>query len=315
MAMTKQAVSEEQTGPVVVAESQNLNRSCPACGNASRKRCQPWYTISEFEVLRCRDCGLTFINQAISGNSGFSAEYVGTDPIIILKSANDLKSLESKLKMAGLVNFQGKRLLDVGCGAGAFLEQAQQLGCKVAGLELGAALADWARKERKLEVETNSIEFVTSFPSASFDIVSMFGVIEHLGSPPSATQECARLLRSGGLLVVQTPTEDGLIRRIGHILYRGSGGLVRFQVNQFYQTGGGHTICFNRRSLTNLLTRSGFKILAIDPSTYGLRLLLMRFENLPFGKRLVYGIGTSIVFALGRILRCSNHMTVYALKV
>jgi 2-polyprenyl-3-methyl-5-hydroxy-6-metoxy-1,4-benzoquinol methylase len=312
--MAKQAVTEERSSPVVGAESTPLERSCPACGNSSRERSKLWYVVSEFEVLCCRDCGLTFINQVITGNSGFTVEYAGIDPIIAIKSAKDLKYIKSKLKAAGLIEFQGQRLLDVGCGAGVFLEQAQREGCKVAGLELGQALADWARRERKIEVETDSIESVTNFPAASFDIVTMFGVIEHLGSPRSAVNECARLLRSGGLLVVQTPTEDGLIRRIGRILYRVSGGLVNFQVKQFYQTGGGHTICFNRTSLRRLLTRGGFEILAIDPSTYGLRLLLMRFENLPFTKRLIYSVGTSIVFALGRISRSSNHMTVYAIK-
>lgn len=314
MVVAKQVVTEQQTSLAAGAESTNLDRSCPACGNSSRKRCKPWYAVSDFEVVRCLDCGLTFVNQPITCNSGFTVEYVGTDPIIEIKSAKDLKYIKSKLKAAGLIEFRGQRLLDVGCGAGVFLEQAQQEGCKVAGLELGQALADWARRERKVEVETDSIESVTNFPAASFDIVTMFGVIEHLGSPRSAVQECARLLRSGGLLVVQTPTEDGLIRRIGHILYRASGGFVNFQVKQFYQTGGGHTICFNRASLSRLLTRGGFEILTIDPSTYGLRLLLMRFENLPFWKRLIYGVGTSIVFSLGRVLRSSNHMTVYALK-
>jgi 2-polyprenyl-3-methyl-5-hydroxy-6-metoxy-1,4-benzoquinol methylase len=311
--MTKQ-LTVEQTGCAVATESSALNRSCPACGNSSRERCKPWYVGSEFEVLRCRECGLTFIDQAISGNSGFTEEYVGTDAIIAIKSGQDLKCIKSKLKAAGLIEFHGKRLLDVGCGAGLFLEQARQEGCEVAGLELGSALADWARRERKLEVDEGSIESVTKFPSGSFDIVTLFGVIEHLSAPRLAAQECSRLLRSRGLLVVQTPTEDGLIRRVGHVLYRASGGSVNFQIRQLYQTGGGHTMCFNRRSLSKLLTHAGFEILAVAPSTYGLRLLLMRFDNLPVVKKLLYGGGTSIIFALGRMLRRSNHMTVYALK-
>jgi SAM-dependent methyltransferase len=250
----------------------------------------------------------------MSGNSGFQVKYAETDPIISIKSAKDLKYLKWKLKAARLVELRGQRLLDVGCATGVFLQQAQQEGCKVAGLELNPALVQCARRERNLEVDIGSIELITKFPSASFDIVTMFGVIEHLGAPRSAVQECSRLLRSGGLLVVQTPTEDGLIRRIGHILYRATGGFVRFQIKQLYQTGGGHTMCFDRRSLRRLLTCAGFDILTIDPSTYGLRLLLLRFESLPLHKRLIYSVGTSIVFSLGRILGSSNHMTVYALK-
>ena len=55
-------------------------------------------------------------------------------------------------------------------------------------------------------------------------------------------------------------------------------------------------------------------LLSIDQSTYGLRVLLMRFENLPFHKKLIHSLATSILFSLGRILGGSNHMTVYAQK-
>jgi SAM-dependent methyltransferase len=290
-----------------------LNRSCPVCGNSYRERCRRWYVVPEFEVLRCCDCGVTFIDQVIQDNFGFTVEWeIETDPIIEIKSVNDFKRIESKLRELESDKIQHQRLLDVGCGTGAFLRQAQREGWSVAGLELSPKVANYARRVRSLEVEGGSIESPTNFAPASFDIVTMFGVIEHLANPRSAALECARLLRPGGFLVLQTPTEDGLIRRIGRFIYRMTRGSVNFHVRQLYSMGGGHSICFNKRSMQVLLARCGFEVLSIEQSTYGLRVLLMRFEKLPLPKKLIHVVGTTIVFSLGRILGSNNHMTVYA---
>jgi hypothetical protein len=78
--------------------------------------------------------------------------------------------------------------------------------------------------------------------------------------------------------------------------------------------GGGHSTVFNKRSIRVLLAQCGFEVVFIEQSTYGLRVLLMRFENLPLHKRLTHVLGTTIVFSLGRLLGGSNHMTVYAQK-
>jgi len=91
-------------------------------------------------------------------------------------------------------------------------------------------------------------------------------------------------------------------------------GLVNFHVRQLYAVGGGHSTIFNKRSIRALLAHCGFEVVSIDQSTYGLRVLLMRFENLPLHKRLTHILGTSIVFSLGRVLGGNNHMTVYAQK-
>jgi 2-polyprenyl-3-methyl-5-hydroxy-6-metoxy-1,4-benzoquinol methylase len=293
----------------------NLNRPCPVCGNSHRERCKRWYQIPEFEVLRCCDCGLTFINEVAGDNSGFPAEYdfkVAT--LLSIKAAHDFRRVEAQLRTAGITERPGRLLLDVGCGIGNFLQQAKGAGWRVAGLDLSPPVAAYAREQRGLDVNSGSIESLTKFPPESFDTITMFGVIEHLANPTAAAQECARLLRPGGVMILQTPTEDGLMRRFGRFLFWATSGLVSFQVKQLYQQGGGHSICFNRRSMRALLAGYGFDILSIEQSTYGLRVLLMRFDDQPFFRKLANRSGTAVLFALGRLLRSSNHMTVCARK-
>lgn len=291
-----------------------LNRACPVCGNSDRQACKRWCAIPEFEVLRCRRCGVTFINKTVDDNFGFGVDReVAEDPALALKAASDFRRLKKKLSSVGLSQRSPLVLLDAGCGMGTFLMYPRGEGWQVSGLELSPAEAAYARQQRGLTVHTGSIESVTNLPSGSCDVVTMFGVIEHLGNPRGAGEECARLLRSPGLLVLQTPAEDGLMRRLGRFLYWASGGCISFQVKQLYQMNGGHSVCFSRRSIGELMARCGFEILSVEGSTYGLRLLLMRFRGMPWPRRLLYCMGTSVVFSLGRIFG-SNHMTIYAQK-
>jgi 2-polyprenyl-3-methyl-5-hydroxy-6-metoxy-1,4-benzoquinol methylase len=257
---------------------------------------------------------VTFINEVVNDNFGFSGEAaVEPDPDQVAKAADDFKRLKSKLSIARATESAGLSLLDVGCGVGTFLLQAQREGWKVSGLELSPSVAAYARERNGLDVSSISIESTTKFSAQSLDVITLFGVIEHLANPRRAVDECARILRPSGFLVLQTPAEDGMIRRLGRFLYWASGGLVRFQVKQLYQMHGGHSVCFNRRSIRELLSRHGFEVRSIEASTYGIRLLQMRFRRMPFLKRLIYGFGTFVVFSLGQVLG-SNHMTVYAQK-
>jgi len=292
-----------------------LHRPCPACGNSRIEGCRLVYEIPEFQVLRCLECSLTFINHVVDDNLGFAVGYeISADPILADKAASDFQRLKSRLMADGVADFGGFRLLDVGCGIGTFLLKPGREGWDVAGLELSPAVAAYAREQRRLRVDTGSVEDPTHFLPEGFEVITMFGVIEHLANPIAAIQECARLLRPGGFLVLQTPTEDGLLRQVGRFLYRATGGLIRFQVKQFYQMGGGHSLCFNRRSIRGLLDRHGFDVLRIDQSTYGLRILLERFKSFSVPRKLVLSLGTATVFGLGRMLGTSNHMTVYAKK-
>lgn len=299
----------------VSTSSAQVKRPCPVCENSDRKQFQRWCAIPEFEVLRCRLCGVIFINEVITDNFGFGADpQVAESPSLAAKAADDFRLVKKTLLAIPRLK-QGREvsLLDVGCGMGTFLLQARASGWKVTGLELSAAEAAYAREQRALTVRERSIEAKTEFAPGFFDVITLFGVIEHLANPKTAIEECARLLAGDGLLVVQTPAEDGFMRRFGHLLYSASFGLINFQVKQLYQMGGGHSVCFNRQSINELMRRCGLEILRVEPSTYGLGILMMRFRGMPWPKRFAYSVGTAALFLLSRVLG-SNHMTVYASK-
>jgi SAM-dependent methyltransferase len=110
------------------------------------------------------------------------------------------------------------RLLDVGCATGDFLsEMKRQTGWSVAGIEPSYHAARYAQAQVGVPV-INGVLNTAPFASASFDAITMWDVLEHVYDPRTVIQETARLLRPGGVLVVNHPNLDSIDRKIfGHL--------------------------------------------------------------------------------------------------
>lgn len=101
------------------------------------------------------------------------------------------------------------RLLDVGCGNGEFLARMRELGWDVVGFEPDRRAAAVARKVAGVSVFSGDLND-PGLSTASFDVVTMNNVIEHLAEPLPALTRIRDLLKSGGHLVVQTPNVSSL---------------------------------------------------------------------------------------------------------
>jgi SAM-dependent methyltransferase len=112
----------------------------------------------------------------------------------------------------------GRRLLDVGCAHGWFLDGAAARGFDAVGLEpdpaIGAAAAAGGRK-------VWPGFFPDDVPADSrFDTISFNDVFEHLPDIELAMGACARLLKPGGLLVLNVPCRGGVFYRLAAALER-----------------------------------------------------------------------------------------------
>ena len=99
---------------------------------------------------------------------------------------------------------QRGRLLDVGCGDGKLLQRLHKLGWNVVGVEPDNDAAELVRTSFGLDIHGCSLE-EAKFPDASFDVITMHHVIEHLPNPLRTLRECGRVLRENGHLVLVTP--------------------------------------------------------------------------------------------------------------
>ncbi len=103
-------------------------------------------------------------------------------------------------------------LLDIGAATGTFIELAIEAGYTAEGVELSAYAAEAAR-QKGLKVQTGKIEDA-SFSPESFDIITMFDVFEHISNPIEVLGAAKKLLKPGGIIVVNTVDADSLYARV-----------------------------------------------------------------------------------------------------
>ena len=107
----------------------------------------------------------------------------------------------------------GRRLLEVGCGAGFFLKTAERAGWQVEGIELSDEASRFATERLQLPIRRERAE-TSGIAAASFEAAAMFDVIEHLFDPHAVLDAIARALVPGGLLVISTPNFDSASRQL-----------------------------------------------------------------------------------------------------
>jgi 2-polyprenyl-3-methyl-5-hydroxy-6-metoxy-1,4-benzoquinol methylase len=119
---------------------------------------------------------------------------------------NKLDQIEKRIERKG-------NILDVGCSFGFFLDAARHRGWRVAGIEISEHAAKYAAERLKLVVLNKPI-IEADFEQGSFDVITMWAVIEHLPNPKEILQHLSKLLKDDGMLVVHTGNVDSYRARI-----------------------------------------------------------------------------------------------------
>lgn len=105
-------------------------------------------------------------------------------------------------------------LLDVGCATGLFLDAARRLGgWEVQGVEPNNNAAQFGRRQLGLDIKLGTFANV-DFDRRSFDVITMWDVLEHLHHPTAALEKAAQLLKDGGVLLARVPYLEGIGARL-----------------------------------------------------------------------------------------------------
>jgi SAM-dependent methyltransferase len=181
--------------------------SCPLCDGRSAGPAFPYQTFWDgrrFDYLRCGGCGSSFVHplptaadfERMYSHSEYHEEYysdVSEEPV-----PTRLPEMTAHLKPAG-------KLLDFGCGNGAFLIAASKAGFRAEGVELEEGAR--ARAAGASNCPVRSLEEVRR-SGARYDVIHLGDVLEHLPEPVAAMSDLASLLASGGRFFVEGPLED-----------------------------------------------------------------------------------------------------------
>lgn len=218
---------------------------CIACGSTNSRL---EFRFKLYNFLRCANCGLVYVHptptqediEEIYGDGKFYS--VGMERRIGKENYRRFKVIKHISKRG--------RILDIGCAAGFFLSLARENGWDTFGVELSKPLSDYANKKLKVSVINKPLESI-DLPDNSFDVVTFWGVIEHVFDPNKFMKHAARLVKENGLLCFATNNIDGWMGRLMK---------DKFSFISYPE----HLWLFNIRTVKKIVENAGLKIERIE---------------------------------------------------
>lgn len=185
--------------------SERAGQTCLLCGRSDYR---PVFEEFGIEVVRCRVCGHVFSMYASDPHyDGFWGDEVADG-----SESAYWKRARARMYQDFLTRFvsgRAGRLLDMGCGLGFFVKAvSQHPGWEAYGCEISDTAVRYARETLGLSTVVRARLEDAPFPHESFDLVTMWDVLEHLRQPDSALERCREVLTKEGICFIRTPNID-----------------------------------------------------------------------------------------------------------
>jgi 2-polyprenyl-3-methyl-5-hydroxy-6-metoxy-1,4-benzoquinol methylase len=191
--------------------------ACPICNS---KEIQQVLTVTDFtvsnknfDVWQCATCTARFTQNAPSQNE--IGLYYKSDTYVshtdtkkgLINSLYHLvrkKTLTSKRKLVSkATNKQQGKVLDIGCGTGAFLHEMKSNGWMVTGLEPDTLAR--AKAKELYAIEALQSEALFNLPTEEYDAITLWHVLEHVHELKEYITQIELLLKPGGKLFIAVP--------------------------------------------------------------------------------------------------------------
>jgi SAM-dependent methyltransferase len=231
---------------------------CPVCGGG---RFRTAFDEPPYRVLRCLECGTGVVSpRAADLESIYAArsywcsgsprtlgygDYRAAEPLYV-------KTFRRRLSYALRGRPAGGKALDVGCAAGFCMQALRELGFDAHGVEVSETIARHAIE--RLGFDTVHIGTLEGAPFAdrTFDLITIWDVIEHVADPGALLARVRALLKCDGLLVLETQNIDSpFARALGRRWH--------------HYKHAEHIYHFTPASLRRLLESTGFAVQAMTP--------------------------------------------------
>ncbi|WP_049564386.1 class I SAM-dependent methyltransferase [Nonomuraea sp. SBT364] len=223
---------------------------CMMCGD---ERQQPLFQPTgggkwRYRVVRCPSCGFLYRNPNVRPErlgdlyaTGYSKFLTGKYAANRQRRYNLTMQAFSPILDAG----EGRRLLDFGCGAGLFLELAEQRGFDAYGVDLSPDSVSQANARlTKARAFFGAPEDVPEIAGGGFDVITLWSVLAHLPRPLDDFARFRELLAPGGVLLILTVNARSLLLKAYGSAWSG------FTKN--------HLMFYSSDTLPTLLRRTGF---------------------------------------------------------
>ena len=234
------------------------------------------------QLVACVTCGLQYVSPRIRADAVLQGYAAGSDE----KFVSQVRGREITFgKCLDLIErvwaAKPGRLLDIGTGAGSFPFMATRRGWQADGCEPNRWLCEWGLRNYGLPIRPGTV-FEQGYPSRTYDVVTLWDVLEHTPDPKAEIREAHRLLNENGLLVINYPDIGSWIARL-----MGRSWVFLLDVHLYY---------FTRVTIRKLLDDSGFEVVTVRPHFQRLGLAYVLERATPY-------IGAAARLMIGPIRR------------
>lgn len=209
-------------------------------------------------IVRCNNCGLIFANPRPSPQKIIEIYSQVEDHVYLAEEEGRVATFKNNLAEISRYKRKGK-LLDVECHVGTFLDIAKDYGYEVYGLEPSKWAAEYCRNKRNIEVQECGLS-EANLEDSSFEVITMWDVIEHLTDPYKELRRANSLLRDDGILAITTMNVDSVFAKVLGKHY------------PWYMLM--HLYYFTPDTMEKILGKSGFRILEIK---HHIRVVSLRY--------------------------------------
>lgn len=245
---------------------------CPTCGRDAPSR-RLFQRTDGHGIRFCNGCGLIFVSPRFSARK-LAEIYEREDYSDVSVFENfdyerwkqqkgynvrPMTSYKVKGMLLDLIANHlppGARLLDVGCGFGLTVYEANKRGYRADGIDISTRFLKLAREKLGLTLQQGRLEDL-HFAGSSYDGVIFWDVLEHVHNPLEILAEIHRIARPGGYLFGQVPNWRGLSNRYKTFLNRH--GFARKQFKHFGIPH--HVFIFDDSSLRRMIEKCGLRLI------------------------------------------------------
>ncbi len=196
---------------------------CPFCASSVTA---PWCRTrdesgADYSVRMCGACATVFLWPAPSAevlNRAYTRDYYGEGETKFNPAVERFRDCFSTIRARRLAGNlpAGARILDIGCGDGRLLRELGKIGrYELHGIELPGSAAERAAGTPGIQLHLGALEAI-ELPAASFDLITLVHVFEHLPAPRDVLNRLASLLRPGARLFLALPNIDSWQARTWH---------------------------------------------------------------------------------------------------
>lgn len=270
--------------------------NCPICGSSNVyqvKQVKDFFLSGEeFKVMECENCAIQFTkpfpardNLARYYKSQEYFSHANKNSNFLFHVYHFIRRLNSRWKAKQVERHVSKigTILDIGCGAGAFLSEMKRRGWNCQGVELDGESREFVKNTLGVNIFRDISEIDKTI---KYDVITLWHVLEHFYNPKELIYELVNYLNDNGLLIVAVPNHDSLDAHYFGAYW------AAYDVPR-------HLFHFNYNSLRSLVERAGFTIIEAKPLAIDVFYVsYLSFRYLKKWLALINGILKGLLFLL-----------------